>query len=421
MKKEFEEKIKNSKKNLFVYGDMASGKTKHVMFPIVDMLIREHQNLFLLDTKGEYISEFYEKLKSEGYEIKILELADWRYSTVHKFSLFQQGSRRSVLDQLFFKVSQRDEELGEKVKLVFEYICDCFWENQRAKEEKGFQANDLGSETIYQCFLDPKKIRQLLEKESPLWLSTYYDSHRLLLKEEEIEKICYTICEELREYHQVMRVVDPRHEMNIEELYETPTVIFCRCDGVDHTINRIANVLIQYVYDSVKEMGKKHCHFVLDDFLCLDELVHLNDMLRSALACDMRFYIASQSIEEVRHLYHDSFFRACDQVKVGRQLEWSSLEETMTFEKEEYVPVQRVENKSVYQIENDMVKEIDEIPCDPNDPEIDEIRKYVRGINQKLEYMKNDTKKTKYEETEETLKSLEERIQKRIKELENIQ
>ena len=51
MKKEFEEKIKNSKKNLFVYGDMASGKTKHVMFPIVDMLIREHQNLFLLDTK----------------------------------------------------------------------------------------------------------------------------------------------------------------------------------------------------------------------------------------------------------------------------------------------------------------------------------------------------------------------------------
>ena len=51
-----------------------------------------------------------------------------------------------------------------------------------------------------------------------------------------------------------------------------------------------------------------------------------------------------------------------------------------------------------------MVKEIDEIPCDPNDPEIDEIRKYVRGINQKLEYMKNDTKKTKYEETEETLK-----------------
>ena len=198
MKKEFEEKIKNSKKNLFVYGDMASGKTKHVMFPIVDMLIREHQNLFLLDTKGEYISEFYEKLKSEGYEIKILELADWRYSTVHKFSLFQQGSRRSVLDQLFFKVSQRDEELGEKVKLAFEYICDCFWENQRAKEEKGLQVNDLGSETIYQCFLDPKKIRQLLEKESPLWLSTYYDSHRLLLKEEEIEKICYTICEELK-------------------------------------------------------------------------------------------------------------------------------------------------------------------------------------------------------------------------------
>lgn len=61
MRKEISNRIVKSKKSLIINGDIASGKTKNVCFPIVDELIENAESLFILDSKEEYINKYYDK------------------------------------------------------------------------------------------------------------------------------------------------------------------------------------------------------------------------------------------------------------------------------------------------------------------------------------------------------------------------
>ena len=55
MKKEILEKMLNSKKNLIVSGDISTGKTENVVFPVVEEIINNNQSMLVLDSKEEYI------------------------------------------------------------------------------------------------------------------------------------------------------------------------------------------------------------------------------------------------------------------------------------------------------------------------------------------------------------------------------
>ena len=69
MKKEILEKMFNSKKNLIVSGDISTGKTENVVFPVVEEIINNNQSLLVLDSKEEYINKYYDKLKEKNYNI----------------------------------------------------------------------------------------------------------------------------------------------------------------------------------------------------------------------------------------------------------------------------------------------------------------------------------------------------------------
>lgn len=56
MKKEMLERVLKAHKNLIVEGDIASGKSANVLFPIVENAIEKKESLFILDSKEEYIN-----------------------------------------------------------------------------------------------------------------------------------------------------------------------------------------------------------------------------------------------------------------------------------------------------------------------------------------------------------------------------
>ena len=96
MKKEILEKVCNSKKNLIVSGATATGKTSSVLFPLVREIIERKQSLVVLDTKEEYIKEYYENLKDNNYNIIVLNLRDFTKSDgwnplEYPYSLYKKG------------------------------------------------------------------------------------------------------------------------------------------------------------------------------------------------------------------------------------------------------------------------------------------------------------------------------------------
>lgn len=49
----------NARKNLIVEGNMLSGKTTNIMFPIVENIISKKEAFLVVDSKYEYINQYY--------------------------------------------------------------------------------------------------------------------------------------------------------------------------------------------------------------------------------------------------------------------------------------------------------------------------------------------------------------------------
>ena len=73
MKEEIE-KILKLQKNLLITGDILSGKTTKILWPILDNIINNKEDFIVLDSKGEYLNNYYDKL--DNYHKIIINLHD---------------------------------------------------------------------------------------------------------------------------------------------------------------------------------------------------------------------------------------------------------------------------------------------------------------------------------------------------------
>ena len=64
----------NARKNLIVEGNMLSGKTTNIMFPIVENIISKKEAFLVVDSKYEYINQYYNELKENNYDIIFINL-----------------------------------------------------------------------------------------------------------------------------------------------------------------------------------------------------------------------------------------------------------------------------------------------------------------------------------------------------------
>ena len=106
MKKEILEKLFNRQQNLIIEGNVSSGKTTNVLFPMVDKIIEKKENLLILDAKEEYLHQYQEKLKANGYQTIILNLREpdksegWN-PLWYPYLLYQAGKKDKAGHQRF--------------------------------------------------------------------------------------------------------------------------------------------------------------------------------------------------------------------------------------------------------------------------------------------------------------------------------
>lgn len=144
MKREVLEEIINSQKKLIVDGDVASGKTTNVLFPLVDEMINKKESMFILDSREEYINEYYDKLKENDYNIITINLRDLDKSDgwnpfEYPYSLYKKGK----LDQ----AQEYIEKIGKTM----------FYENTNADPFWAYTASDFMTGVTLGLFEDEKE------------------------------------------------------------------------------------------------------------------------------------------------------------------------------------------------------------------------------------------------------------------------
>lgn len=82
--KEIINDIYKNGRNIIIDGDQGTGKSTAAIFPLIEKIISNKENFFIIDYKEEYISRYQSRLIKEGYSINIINLKDMNSS--HSFN-----------------------------------------------------------------------------------------------------------------------------------------------------------------------------------------------------------------------------------------------------------------------------------------------------------------------------------------------
>ena len=317
MKREVLEEIINSQKNLIVDGDVASGKTTNVLFPLVDEMINKKESMFILDSREEYINEYYDKLKENDYNIITINLRDLDKSDgwnpfEYPHSLYKKGK----LDQ----AQEYIEKIGKTM----------FYENTNADPFWVYTASDFMTGVTLGLFEDGKEDEINLNSVNNMfngvdskyatsdYITTYfnmkdkasapyiYASTTFLAPKETKGGILSVARQKLRLFvsREKLSKILNKTTFSYEKLLNTHTAIIFINKDENKSLNAISAMFIEQLFNIlIDNKSSNRFNFVVDNF---DSIEHINDlveMLSSATSRNIKFLIGTRSLDELINKY----------------------------------------------------------------------------------------------------------------------
>lgn len=319
------------KKNIIVNGDIQSGKTKNAMFPIVEEIINKNESLMILDAKEEYINQYYDKLKESNYNIIILNFRDLELSEgwnplEYPYNLYKNGNKDKAVEYI--------EKIGKT--LYQENISDDpFWASSASDFftgtcitlfEDGANLSEINFNSINAMF---NTIDKKLGKED--YLTTYikskgnssqaytYASSTILSPSETKGGILSVAKQNLRllvSRDKLSKLMN-KTTFDIKSISSTKTALIVIGKDEDTTLNKIITIFIEQLYSIlIDNKVSIKFNFVLDNFDIIEKSNRLIDMLSSCLSRNMKFYIATRSIDELISVYGTYIKKLCDEISI---------------------------------------------------------------------------------------------------------
>ena len=312
----------NINKNVLIIGGSGSGKTR---FHIKPNLMQMNASYIITDPKGTVVLECGKMLKDGGYEIKILNTIDFKQSMHYNP----------------FKYIRNENDI---LKLV-----NCIMENTKGEDTKGGEDFWAKAEALYYQALiayiwyeapeDEKDITMLLDMLNASEVreedETYKNAVDLLFEKLEKEKPDHFAVRQYKKYKlaagktaksiliscgarlapfdiKEVRDMMVGDELQLDEIGDRKTALFCIVSDVDTTFNFIAAMVYTQMFnvlcDKALENGgrlKHHVTCLLDEFANqkIPNFQHLISVIRSR---EISAHIVVQTQSQLKALYKDN-------------------------------------------------------------------------------------------------------------------
>ncbi len=332
MKNELLEKISKGYKNLIVEGQLSSGKTTNVLFPIVDDIISKKESLVLLDSKEEYLNVYYKKLKNNGYKVNIINLRDASRSEgwnplEYPYDLFKSNKLDYAQEQIekigktiFFDKNAIDPFWTESAKDFFTGNTLGLFEDG-TREEINFSSinnmfNCVGKQHMF------KDIAKYYFEDKGVNSKPYIFASSTVFSPRETQGgILATARQKLRLYisRDNLSKLLSKTTFDIKGITKEPTaIIIIGRDDSSYYINQIVSLFINQLYSIlVEEKVNNQIHIILDNFDYLENYEGLTEMLGSCISRNIKTYIATRSLADLQVKYGSSINYLCDFVKIN--------------------------------------------------------------------------------------------------------
>ena len=331
MKEEILEKIVNTHKNFLIEGDVSSGKTTNVLFPIVNEIIDKKESLFILDSKEEYINQYYDKLKENNYNIVILNLRDMDKSEgwnplEYPYNLFKNGDADKAQEYL--------EKIG---KTIFreDSAQDSFWTLTAADFFTGVSLglfedgnpDEINFNSINNMFNGIDKQLGLTDyitkyfKAKGVSSKPYiFASPTFLAPKDTKGSILSVARQKLRVYvsREKLSYLMNKTTFQIEDIVNRPTAIILIARDETKTLSDLASMFIEQLYMILLDFKSNHkFNFILDNFDIIDKCNDLVDILSFCLSRNIKLFIATRSLKELVDKYGKYVSTLCHLISIG--------------------------------------------------------------------------------------------------------
>lgn len=345
MKKEMLEKVLNAHKNLIVEGDIASGKSANVLFPIVDNAIEKKESLFILDSKEEYINRYYDKLKSNNYNTIIINLRDMDKSEgwnplEYPYNLYKKGDKDKAQEYLekigeimFYENSSQDPFWALTASDFFTGVTLALFEDGNVDEVNLNSVNNMFN-GIDKKFGTTDYITEYFKSKDVASKPYIFASTTFLAPRDTKGSILSVARQKLRLYvsREKLSQLMNKTTFNFEDVVSKPTAIILIARDENKSLNAMAAMFIEQLYAILVDLKSKNkFNLILDNFDIIEKCNDLVDILGSCISRNIKTYIATRSVSELANIYGSYMPKLCDLLSIGNtniKLVISNVEET---------------------------------------------------------------------------------------------
>lgn len=298
MKKEILEKVCNSKKNLIVSGDKATGKTLNVLFPLVREIIEKKQSLLVLDTKEEYINEYYKDLISNNYNIIILNLCDFTKSNgwnplEYPYNLYKKGKIDEATNYIERQANLMFSDNSTASKLYMGIVFGLFEDGR--EEEINLNSVNLMLNEIDDKIGNSNYLREYFKCKDSSSQPYIFVSNIFSVLKDTKDDIVSLVRQKLSSYvnSEILSVLLSKTTFNYTDVLTKPTAIFVITNEENEYINDIVTMFIDQLFTIlVNSKNHNYFNFVFDNIDAWNNVQELSNLIE--IENDIKLWVDSE-------------------------------------------------------------------------------------------------------------------------------
>lgn len=317
--------------NQIVLGGSGTGKSRFLVKP---NLMQCNTSFVVTDPSGELLQSCGKMLEREGYQIKVFNINDMRYSNNYNpFRYLKDASGKynenNVIKMInTFMMNTKDENASggdqfwdDSTRLLLSSLCFLLVETASEEEQNFAGVLDLIHKAkVIEGKEEEKSELDLIfdrhREDAPNALSCqYYDEFKQAAGKT-MQSILISTTTKLQHFKlEQMRNLTCKDNIHLEELGDRKTALFIIIPSTDTTYNFLAAMMYTQLFDTLynraitKYHGRLpvHVRFLLDEFANVGKIPEFDKVLATCRKFEISIVVILQNLSQLKRMYEKSW------------------------------------------------------------------------------------------------------------------
>jgi len=316
--------VDNSDYHTMIIGTTGSGKTETIVKPMVNLLAKKGESMVINDPKGELYKYCGDYLKSQGYNIVVLNFREpdqgnaWNPLTM-PYYYFKQGN----MD----KATELVEDIANNILVDPKNKDSAFWEKSAAdyfsalaiglfrdgkEEEINFNSINLMSSVGDERFGTSNYIKEYFNIKGESSPEYIFGSTTFNAPSETKGGILSTFRQKIRIFASREKLSEmlSYSDFDMRSIGEKKTAVFLIIHDEKTTYHSLLTVFLKQCYETLIEVAQSNggkltyrTNFILDEFANMPPLQDVDSMVSAARSREIRFTFIIQNFAQLNDVY----------------------------------------------------------------------------------------------------------------------